>query len=559
MQWNVPLFAANVTNDVLGRSVAVLSYTGTFHDHDFNATAAANPHPLGFAAEIRMSSFVVIYSNMTFAPPAATGMPTPSPTAFPTRVPTATPTAAPSTAPSAAPAPSPASAGTIGFGMFERVVLVGIDGLQVKALHRLLANGTMPTLAQMRARGVYTDKCRSVQPSMSLPNWASALYGASPSFHGVRSNGWTRQNSQLPPVRGRCFPYPNLFSVARQQRTATELPTLLAYSWSTLGDLLQPNRSLAVDRTINAECDTCEGCWATEENNTKAFVSSLSSARAKLSFLYIDSMDECGHGYGTESGQYAAAGAHADRWLKRVLDTLDSGGMLNSTLVLVITDHGRERCGGYGHGGFSEDEMNTQWLAYSTHPEWVTNGLELDAVPWPVSITDTSPTLLHALGLLAPPEWRGRPVLPVFGGQPQWRYNAIFTPQTCGTHVQPACPTPAPPSMAPTASPTEAPTTIPTSAPSATPTYSPSSSPSRAPSTAPTSAPLDQRAGGNGGAASWKSFFWGVGTGIAAIAALHGCCWWRRRRNNSASTTYMPHSDDDDQAAVGMVNLSDDW
>ena len=46
------------------------------------------------------------------------------------------------------------------------------------------------------------------------------------------------------------------------------------------------------------------------------------------------------------------------------LAVLFAAGMLDRTLVLVMSDHGREARAGKAHGGFTTAEMGVQWLVF---------------------------------------------------------------------------------------------------------------------------------------------------------------------------------------------------
>ena len=83
------------------------------------------------------------------------------------------------------------------FGSADHAVLLGLDGLSVDALHAALAAGHAPRLARLRARGAFTDDARCTQPSFSLPNWASTLFAAPPTFHGVHT---TRLDDDVRPA-----------------------------------------------------------------------------------------------------------------------------------------------------------------------------------------------------------------------------------------------------------------------------------------------------------------------------------------------------------------------
>jgi len=55
-----------------------------------------------------------------------------------------------------------------GFASARHAVLIGLDGLSVRALHRAINAGLAPNLKALRERGAYTDDARCTMPSISL-------------------------------------------------------------------------------------------------------------------------------------------------------------------------------------------------------------------------------------------------------------------------------------------------------------------------------------------------------------------------------------------------------
>ena len=99
-----------------------------------------------------------------------------------------------------------------------------------------------------------------------------------------------------------------------------------------------------------------------------------------------------------------------DAWVGQVLGTLRDAKMAERTLVLVLSDHGRDAPTGRSHGGFSTTELAVQWLLAGPG---VKPGRVLRS---PVSIIDAAPTLLHGLGVRAPISFRGHVVHEAFVG-----------------------------------------------------------------------------------------------------------------------------------------------
>lgn len=286
------------------------------------------------------------------------------------------------------------------FGSAQHAVLLGIDGLAIQHLHDAIDGGYAPNMKALRSRGAFSDDARCNMPSMSLPNWASTLFSAPPEMHGVHTNTFGDAVRPAEIEDGRIWP--NVFSIAMHQKPA--ITTAAFYSWPPLG-LLLPRASL--NASVLRACGSCDECLKVEPRLLDEYLDALRRRRFGLSWLYFDVLDECGHARGGRSRGFSKLIEQVDGWVGRVVETLRDAGMLEKTMLLVMSDHGRE-AKGFDHGGFSTGELAVQWLL--TGPG-VRRGARLRG---PISIMDSAPTLLHALGVTPPVQVRGRVVHEAF-------------------------------------------------------------------------------------------------------------------------------------------------
>ena len=155
------------------------------------------------------------------------------------------------------------------FGASQHAVLLGIDGLSIRALHEALDAGNAPNLKTLREGGIFTDDARSCQPTLSLPNWASTLFSAPPEMHGVRGTTY-EENIVRPATLEAGNVWPNLFTVARAKKPA--LTTGAFYSWAPLG-LLLPRHSM--NSTVLRACRNCDECIGVEAQLTDDYLAAL--------------------------------------------------------------------------------------------------------------------------------------------------------------------------------------------------------------------------------------------------------------------------------------------
>ena len=257
----------------------------------------------------------------------------------------------------------------------SHALLVSVDGLRADAVPL----SDTPVLDRLVAEGASTMACRSDMPSVTLPCHQTMLRGGGGVRHGVNTNTFH------PLVR----PVPSLIDAARQGG----LQTGAFYNWEQLRDLSDPG-SLNVSHFCR-EVDSPEG----EERGAEIAVEHMQRMDLGLAFVYLGHLDHVGHQEGWMSGAYLAAIANADRCIGRLVEALEGLGWLESTVVLVTSDHGgHEKV----HGTEMDEDMLVPWVLWGTG---IRRGHEIEGE---VELRDTCPPLAHLLGLPRSPEWEGR-------------------------------------------------------------------------------------------------------------------------------------------------------
>ena len=106
---------------------------------------------------------------------------------------------------------------------------------------------------------------------------------------------------------------------------------------------------------------------------------------------------------------YAAEISMVDAWLGRFLEAVDARGLLESSMVVVVSDHGillgeHDITGKPASGLWPEVVDVPLMISHPDHPAGVHDG--------PVSTDDLAPTILSALGMDIPAGMRGRDLMP---------------------------------------------------------------------------------------------------------------------------------------------------
>lgn len=267
------------------------------------------------------------------------------------------------------------------------VIVVGVDGLSVDGV----ARGNMPRLHQLMQRAAWTLEARGVMPTLSSPNWASAINGAGPEQHGITSNGYLRKMVELRPVcAGDDGVFPTIFRVLRTQRPSSRIAVF--HDWPGFADLLEKR----VPDVLRHE----HGASRTAD----AAVAYWKESRPELMFVHLDNVDHAGHEYGWSSPEYFRAAEDADGYLGRVLDMLAEQGALDSTFVLVTSDHGGK---GRSHGKNSLAEIQIPWILAG--PDVAPGRMAASIYTY-----DTAATIAWIFQLDTPECWIGRPATTAF-------------------------------------------------------------------------------------------------------------------------------------------------
>lgn len=265
----------------------------------------------------------------------------------------------------------------------ERVVLVSVDGLRADAIDRW----SPPTLSDLAARGAFTDRARTVSPSLTTPAHLSLLGGVAPEAHGIFSEelAFTAEMASLEA----------LFRRADDRG-------VIAEAFMARGGPLE-------DFEVILECRIAFGLESLTlaEPNAEAIADAagpaLEDPTRRLLFLHLPDADAAGHTHGFDSPEYGEAVLQADAAIQRVVDRLGE-----DDLLVVTSDHGGGGAfGAHQHGSEADADMLIPILLHGAR---VVPARALGEA----SILDVAPTVLWALGFAPPAQYDGRILLDGF-------------------------------------------------------------------------------------------------------------------------------------------------
>jgi predicted AlkP superfamily pyrophosphatase or phosphodiesterase len=253
-----------------------------------------------------------------------------------------------------------------------RVLLVSVDGLRPDILLR----GDTPVMRALIARGAFTMWARTTAVATTLPSHTSMLTGMTPPHHGIV---W---NSDLPLTHPVYPSRPTLMELAHQ----VGLTTAMATGKSKFHALARPGTLDWV--YVPADSTMPDAAVA---DTTVAWIR---RGAPQVMFVHLPAVDTAGHAKGWGSREQLAAVAEADRCLGRILAALAASGKLDSTVVLVSSDHGGA---GRGHG---PDDPRSRHIPWIVAGPGIRAGIDLTGdAGLEVNTEDTFATLCMALGL----------------------------------------------------------------------------------------------------------------------------------------------------------------
>ena len=248
------------------------------------------------------------------------------------------------------------------FGAFQRVLMIGIDGMG--AFNR---QADTPNMDRIFARGAVTYHSIAAKPTISSACWTTMLTGAIPEVHGLI-------HSVTPPA------VPTVFRLVKD--AFPDAQTAAFTGWSPIAEeIIAPGGGADV-RDVGDDDEVCE-----------RLLSYLDDHDPKLLFVQFDAVDLAGHTTGYGSRGHLDAISHADELLGRVIAKYDARGLTEDTLILVTADHGGTvHC---SHGDWSDGE---RFVFLGIAGKHVLHG-EIGEV----GHRDLPAVVLHALGVPQPP------------------------------------------------------------------------------------------------------------------------------------------------------------
>ncbi|HEU4662943.1 MAG TPA: ectonucleotide pyrophosphatase/phosphodiesterase, partial [Dokdonella sp.] len=214
------------------------------------------------------------------------------------------------------------------------LILVSIDGFRADYLER----GRTPALAALAADGVRAEALKPAFPTLTFPNHYTLVTGLYPDHHGIVNNRMTD------PAFQHGFVYKEQSTIEDPRWWGGEPLWVTAEKQGVRSaTMFWPGSSVAIagvrptfwkpfDRAVEPDARV---------DQILAWLDLPVPTRPRFLTLYFDQVDHEGHAHGPDSGDVDAALARVDAALARLVDGLRRRGRLDTTDIVVVSDHGQ--------------------------------------------------------------------------------------------------------------------------------------------------------------------------------------------------------------------------
>ena len=271
------------------------------------------------------------------------------------------------------------------FGAYEHVFILGVDGAG-----RFVKDADTPNFDRIFGDGAIYYRARTEVKTDSAPNWSSMLYGVSVFKHKLQNGdvGEAERTSK--------DEFPSVFCCARDAFPDATLASFV--NWSPINKTIVEN-DVDVYKYNNGDDAVVKQavCDYLDAGNVPT-----------LLFLQLDSVDHFGHEKGSKSEEFLNQLNIVDGYIGDIYDAIERNGLLDSSLILFIADHGHTTIG--GHGGLS---MRESQVTIAAAGKTVKKGGTFDSQ---TRNRDIAAITLYALGIDKPDYMSSRVPSNLFNG-----------------------------------------------------------------------------------------------------------------------------------------------
>jgi arylsulfatase A-like enzyme len=327
------------------------------------------------------------------------------------------------------------------------------------------SRATTPFLSKLAAEGVVFEDCQA-QATWTKPSVASMMTSLYSFTHGInmdtdtipkgartlaerlRGAGYVTASAVANPFAGRVtglergFDYLMEYPVMQRQRTdAADRGTDSAALNRVMLPWVERHRNEPFFLYVHSTDPHAP--YRPPASVEKKYANPVETAAFDREYSALRELRQYGGSAAVGRADFGPKGIDPDQWTRRAIDRYDAEvefndhsiealvgklrelGLLDNTLVIVVSDHGEEFLdhGFTGHGHSLYEELtHSLWLMWN--PKLVPKARR---VKEPVQLIDVMPTLLDLLGIRAEGIVQGVSVTPLMKGQPLHRKQPVMS------------------------------------------------------------------------------------------------------------------------------------
>lgn len=265
---------------------------------------------------------------------------------------------------------------------YDHVIVLAFDGWGSSSFE----TANMPFLKSKLSESAWTLKKRSILPTSSACNWATMFKGAGPEAHGFIV--WDTQSPAFDVTyadeKGN---FPSVFSLFRKQYPDRDMGYF--YQWEGMKYIFDMDDFSSTE----AFPVSLEG----SEKMKDAAIRYVKEKKPGLVAFIWDYPDAKGHSVGWNTEDYMNELTHIDIIIKEVYDACVEAGIIDNTLFIVTSDHGRHDT---THGQPLMSDIETPFILFG-------KGVNPGIIHEPLMQYDVASILSDYLHLPRPIAWRG--------------------------------------------------------------------------------------------------------------------------------------------------------
>lgn len=229
------------------------------------------------------------------------------------------------------------------------VIVISLDGYPAYALRD--PQTPAPTLRRLIREGAWAPEgMTNVNPTVTWPNHTSMVTGVDASRHGVLYNGMPVRKDgtvRIDPwvAKQELVQAPTVYDLVHARGMTTAEVDWVAIQDAPSIDFAfpevpKPGSAIAQEMNFDVEGFSKTPITYRDEIWTQAAIHIVQKHKPNLLLFHLLTTDSAQHKYGARSLGAISSLALADRQVERLIAAVRGAGMLESTTLLVVSDHG---------------------------------------------------------------------------------------------------------------------------------------------------------------------------------------------------------------------------